>query len=124
VISHDGPGTNAAIDRLAADLAQALAEPGRFPRTAKLLASGVPHKAKKLVEEAAELAIEAVRGDREAAIREAADLVYNFLVLLDGIGLGVADLSRELDRRRAAYGIAGKEPKAGKAGPLGARPPG
>ncbi len=52
------------------------------------------------VEEAAELAIEAMRGDREAAVLEAADLVYNLVVLLDGMGIGFDDVCDELGRRR------------------------
>ena len=40
-----------------------------------------------MVEEAAELAIEAVRSDRSAAVMEAADLVYNLVVLLEGMDI-------------------------------------
>ena len=54
-----------------------------------------------MVEEAAELAIEAVRDDRDAAVREAADLVYNLVVLLDGMDIRFDDVCRELERRRS-----------------------
>jgi phosphoribosyl-ATP pyrophosphohydrolase len=99
------------IRQLEDDLKQAAEDPARFPRTTKLMAAGAPQQAKKMVEEAAELAIEAVRHDREAAVREAADLVYNVVVLLEGMHISFDEVRRELDRRRAAYGIAGKPPK-------------
>ena len=66
-----------------------------------------------MVEEAAELAIEAVRCDRGAAVREAADLMYNLVVLLDGMDIPFDDVCRELDRRRELYGIAAKQQKNG-----------
>lgn len=103
------------ISQLEADLKQAALEPGRFPRTAKLLLAGSPQQAKKMVEEAAELAIEAVRRDREAAVREAADLVYNLVVLLEGMEIRFEDVCRELERRRETFGIAAKLPKASAA---------
>lgn len=99
------------ITQLEDDLGQADRDPLRFPRTTKLLSAGVPQQAKKMVEEAAELAIEAVRGDRDAAVREGADLVYNLIVLLKGMDIRFADVSRELEWRREAYGIAAKPPK-------------
>ena len=101
------------IRQLEDDLKQAAEDPARFPRTTKLMAAGAPQQAKKMVEEAAELAIEAVRHDREAAVREAADLVYNLVVLLEGMQISFDEVRRELDRRRAAYGIAAKAPKTG-----------
>jgi phosphoribosyl-ATP pyrophosphohydrolase len=99
------------VERLEADLRLIPGDPQRAPKTARLLAAGVPQQAKKMVEEAAELAIEAVRGDRQAAIREAADLIYNLVVLLNGLQLGTADIWQELDRRRSEFGIAAKLPK-------------
>ncbi len=99
------------ITQLEDDLKQAAGNPLRFPRTTKLLAAGAPQQAKKMVEEAAELAIEVVRGDRESAVREAADLVYNLVVLLGGMDIRFDDVGRELERRREAYGIAAKPPK-------------
>ena len=101
------------IRQLEEDLRLAAGNPARFPRTAKLLVAGVPQQAKKMVEEATELAIEAVRHDREAAVREAADLVYNLIVLLEGMEISFDDVCRELKRRRDAYGIAAKQPKPG-----------
>ena len=101
------------IRQLEDDLKQIAGNPLRFPRTTKLLSAGAPQQAKKMVEEAAELAIEAVRHDRDAALREAADLVYNLIVLLEGMDIPFNEVCRELERRRTAYGIAAKPPKAG-----------
>ena len=101
------------IAQLEDDLKRAAGDPARFPRTARLLASGPAQQAKKMVEEAAELAIETVRNDREAAVQEAADLLYNLVVLLGGMKISYAEVLAELDRRRGAYGIAAKLPKAG-----------
>ncbi len=100
------------ISQLEIDLKDAAGNPTRFPRTTKLISAGAPQQAKKMVEEAAELAIEAVRHDRDAAVREAADLVYNLVVLLEGMDIHFDEVCRELDRRRSQYGIAAKPPKA------------
>ena len=101
------------IHQLESDLQRVVSEPLRFPRTNKLRSAGAPQQAKKMIEEAAELAIEAVRGEREAALSEAADLVYNLVVLLDGIGVRFDDVRAELGRRRRLYGIAAKQQKNG-----------
>ena len=100
------------ISQLEIDLRDAAGNPTRFPRTTKLICAGAPQQAKKVVEEAAELAIEAVRSDRDAAVREAADLVYNLVVLLEGMEIPFEEVCRELARRRSEYGIAAKPPKA------------
>jgi phosphoribosyl-ATP pyrophosphohydrolase len=101
------------IRQLQDDLKRALEDPERFPRTIKLLAAGTAQQSKKVIEEAAELAIEALRRDRDAAIREAADLIYNMVVLLDGMDIPFEDICRELERRRTLYGIAAKQQKNG-----------
>jgi len=101
------------IRQLEVDLKQVAADPSRFPRTTKLIAAGAPQQAKKMVEEAAELAIEAVRRDRTAAVMEAADLVYNLVVLLEGMNIRFEDVCEEMDRRRILYGIAAKQQKNG-----------
>jgi phosphoribosyl-ATP pyrophosphohydrolase len=87
---------------------------GRPPassRTAKLFAAGVPKMAQKLVEEPSEVAIEAVRGERELVVGEAADLLYNLAVLLEGMGIAPAEVWAEIDRRAARFGTPEKIPK-------------
>lgn len=80
-------------------------------RTAKLFADGLPKMAKKVLEEAVELSLEALQGDRQAAIRESADLIYNLTVLWAALDLEPADIWQELDRRERLYGMAEKLPK-------------
>ncbi len=46
-------------------------------RTARLLRRGPTKMAKKIAEEAIEVAIDAVGGKREDVVRESADLLYN-----------------------------------------------
>ena len=81
------------------------------PRTARLLAAGAPKMAQKVVEEAAEVAIEAVRGDRAALVNESVDLLYNLTALLNGMGLDMKTIWAEMDRREATLGMAEKLPK-------------
>jgi phosphoribosyl-ATP pyrophosphohydrolase/phosphoribosyl-AMP cyclohydrolase len=56
---------------------------------------------KKLGEEGAELIAACADGDRTRATAEVADLVYHALVALRALGGTLADVERELDRRRA-----------------------
>jgi len=100
-----------AIDRLERDLALVRADPGRAPRTARLLEEGVAKMAKKVGEEAVELALDAVAGERRAVIGETADLLYHLVVLLDALGVGWGEVGEELERRRTRLGIAEKLPK-------------
>jgi phosphoribosyl-ATP pyrophosphohydrolase len=92
-----------------------------YPRTAKLLADGIPKMAKKVAEEAVEVSIDAVKGDRQAVVLESADLIYNLVVLWAELGIRPEDVWREMERRENLYGIAEKLPKAGKSnGGIGA----
>jgi phosphoribosyl-ATP pyrophosphohydrolase len=50
-------------------------------RTARLLRSGRGKVAKKMAEEAVEVVIDAMNGDRQAVVRESADLLYNLVAL-------------------------------------------
>ena len=76
--------------------------------TAKLLSKGPEKCAEKFGEEAVEAVIEAVRGDREALTREAADVLYHLLVMCAARGVTLADVERELDRREGVSGVAEK----------------
>jgi phosphoribosyl-ATP pyrophosphohydrolase len=81
-------------------------------RTRKLLASGVPKMAQKVIEEAAEAAIEAIRGDHAGFVNESVDLFYNLLALASEIGVPLAAIWAEMDRREQSLGMAEKMPKA------------
>jgi phosphoribosyl-ATP pyrophosphohydrolase/phosphoribosyl-AMP cyclohydrolase len=54
---------------------------------------------KKAGEEAAEFVVACADGDRDAAVEEAADLLYHVLVALRALGAGVDDVARALERR-------------------------
>jgi phosphoribosyl-ATP pyrophosphohydrolase len=81
-------------------------------RTARLFQRGPSKMAKKLAEEAIEVAIDAVNGDREAVVRESADLLYNLSVLWASAGVRPEDVWREMSRREDMLGIAEKLPKS------------
>jgi phosphoribosyl-ATP pyrophosphohydrolase len=81
------------------------------PRTARLIASGLPRMAQKVAEEATEVVIEAVRGKRTAVVNESVDLIYNLAVLWSELGISASEVWAEMDRRRALLGMAEKLPK-------------
>ena len=83
-------------------------------RTARLFQRGPSKMAKKLAEEAIEVAIDAVNGDNEAVVRESADLLYNLTVLWASAGVKPQDVWREMARREDLFGIAEKLPKPAK----------
>jgi phosphoribosyl-ATP pyrophosphohydrolase len=86
------------------------------PRTARLIASGLPRMAQKVSEEATEVVIEAVRGRRTAVINESVDLIYNLAVLWSELGIAACEVWAEMDRRQALLGMAEKLPKDGEEG--------
>ena len=89
------------------------------PRTAKLFAKGRHFIAKKVAEEAVEVALDAVGGDAAGAVRESADLLYNLVVLWVEMGIDPEDIWAEMHRRENLMGMAEKLPKpAGKASGL------
>jgi phosphoribosyl-ATP pyrophosphohydrolase len=82
-------------------------------RTAKLFQRGPAKMAKKLAEEAIEVVIDAVNGNRNAVIRESADLLYNLTVLWASADVRPEDVWQEMERREHLLGIAEKLPKSG-----------
>ena len=77
-------------------------------RTARLLRSGRSKMAKKLAEEAVEVVLDSMLGDREAVIKESADLIYHLIVLWIATGIRPEDVWKEMDRRERLFGIAEK----------------
>src|ERR1044072_5387103 len=80
-------------------------------RTARLLRSGRSKMAKKLAEEAVEVVIDAMHGNRDAVVRESADLLYNLVVLWVPAGIAPKEVWKEMERRERLMGIAEKLPK-------------
>src|SRR5580700_7007778 len=96
------------IDRLYDAVLAAKASDPVVSRTARLLKAGRAKIAKKLAEEAVEVVIDAMHGDREAVVRESADLLYNLVVLWVSAGIRPSDVWKEMDRREQLFGIAEK----------------
>jgi phosphoribosyl-ATP pyrophosphohydrolase len=77
------------------------------------LLDGAPLKpAKKLGEEAVEVAIAALAQDKDALIGETADMLYHLLVLLESREVTLDEVFDELERRMALTAVGEKRPKA------------
>lgn len=76
--------------------------------TRELLDAGPERCAKKLGEEATEMVIAALGNDRGALTREAADLIYHLLVLLESRQVALGDVLKELESRMGISGLAEK----------------
>ena len=103
------------LDRLYASIVAARGLDPSTSRTAKLFHDGVQKMAKKLIEEAIEVGLDAVQANREATILESADVLYHLAVVWAQCGVSPADVLGELDRRERVYGIAEKLPKEASA---------
>lgn len=82
-------------------IADRLENPDANSYTSQLAASGDKRLAQKVGEEAVELALASVAGERAEILNEAADLVYHLLVLLMAKGLRLADVVTTLESRHA-----------------------
>ncbi|MEO0702506.1 MAG: phosphoribosyl-ATP diphosphatase [Pseudomonadota bacterium] len=100
-----------ALDNLAITIANRKGADPNTSWTAKLLSKGPEKCAEKFGEEAVEAIIEAVKGDRTALTREAADVFYHLLVMLAARDVALADVLAELERRE---GTSGLDEKAGR----------
>lgn len=81
--------------------------------TRKLLDRGVAQCAKKMGEEAVELALASVIESRERLIEEAADLVYHLLVVLKARDIKLAEVETVLGTRASQSGLAEKASRKG-----------
>jgi phosphoribosyl-ATP pyrophosphohydrolase len=99
------------LERLYAAVVAAKDADPATSRTAKLLRAGRGKMGKKLVEEAAEVVIDAINGQNEAVIKESADLLYNLTVLWVAAGIEPKHVWAEMARRERLFGIAEKLPK-------------
>lgn len=69
--------------------------------TTSLFKDGTNRMAQKVGEEALETVIEAVGGNNDRLIYEAADMLYHLIVLLTAKGLRIEQLAEELQKRHA-----------------------
>jgi phosphoribosyl-ATP pyrophosphohydrolase len=98
------------IDRLHRSLSEVT--PENHPRTARLLASSTRKTAQKVIEEAGEVALEAVKHHTRGIVRESADLLYHLVALWHRAGIDPGEVWAEMRSRADTLGIAEKRPKA------------
>jgi phosphoribosyl-ATP pyrophosphohydrolase len=92
---------------------RAKAEPGAASYTRTLVDKGVAHCAKKLGEEAVEVAIAAIAEDRTRLIAETADLLYHLFVVLEVRGVSLAEVEAVLGERTRQTGLDEKAARKG-----------
>ena len=103
--------TGFSLEDLAAIIAERAAASAEKSYTKSLLEAGTARAAKKLGEEAVELVIAAVEGEKGAIISESADLLYHLLVVLQTRDILLQDVLSELAART---GRSGHEEKAAR----------
>jgi phosphoribosyl-ATP pyrophosphohydrolase len=111
--------TDDVLQRLAATIHARRSESAAKSYTKQLLDAGPERCAKKLGEEATETVIAAVGADPRALTREAADLVYHLLVVLECREVAWRDVAAELEARMGTSGLA---EKAGRTAPTRGQP--
>lgn len=100
--------TDDVLQRLATLIHSRRGESAAKSYTRELLDAGPERCARKLGEEATETVIAALGSDKTALTREAADLVYHLLVLLESRQVPWTDVLRELEQRMGTSGLAEK----------------
>ena len=95
------------VQRLAATIASRRGGDPASSWSARLIADR-PLAAKKLAEEAVELALAGAMGDRAAVVAESADLVYHWLALLESMGVSLEEVAEALEAREGRSGVAEK----------------
>ena len=102
------------LDRLYEGVLAAKGSDPVVSRTARLLRAGRAKSGKKLAEEAVEVVIAAMHGERDAVVRESADLIYHLVVLWRECGVAPDEVFEEMRERAKLLGIAEKLPKQPK----------
>jgi phosphoribosyl-ATP pyrophosphohydrolase len=107
--------SNDVLERLAAIIkARRTADP-EVSHTRRLLDETPLKPAKKVGEEAVEVAIAALAQDKKELVAETADLVYHLLVLLESREVTLDEVFAELERRMEATTRAQQSQKAASA---------
>ena len=76
--------------------------------TSSLLAHSPEKPLRKLSEEVIELLIDSLKGDTKGATKEAADVLYHYLVVLAALNIDFSEVLAELEQRQ---GMSGHEEK-------------
>lgn len=107
---------NDVLSRLAQTIRARRAEAADKSYTRQLLDAGAERCAKKLGEEAVEVAIAGACQSDDALRAEAADLLYHLLVLLEARNIALDDVLAVLDKRSGQSGLAEKAARSGGEG--------
>jgi phosphoribosyl-ATP pyrophosphohydrolase len=104
--------THDVLHRLAATIKSRRTARPEDSHTRRLLDDGPIKPAKKLGEEAVEVAIAALAQDDDALVGETADLLYHLLVVLESRHIALEDVLSELERRMSATALNQNKRKA------------
>lgn len=99
------------LSRLAAIIKSRRTARPEDSHTRRLLDEAPVKPAKKLGEEAVEVAIAAIAQDKKALIGETADMLYHLLVLLESREVTLDEVFEELERRMALTAVGEKRQK-------------
>ena len=99
------------LSRLAATIKSRRTARPEDSHTRRLLDEAPLKPAKKLGEEAVEVAIAALVQDKKALVGESADLLYHLLVLLESREVTLDEVFEELERRMALTAVGEKRQK-------------
>ncbi|HXG80086.1 MAG TPA: phosphoribosyl-ATP diphosphatase [Methyloceanibacter sp.] len=100
------------LSRLAAIIKSRRSARPEDSHTRRLLDEAPVKPAKKLGEEAVEVAIAAIAQDKKALIGETSDLLYHLLVLLESREVTLEEVFEELERRMTLTAVGEKRTKA------------
>lgn len=87
------------LEELEKIIAQRHEHPTTSSYTSSLFAAGSPRIAQKVGEESVEVIVAALSQSRPEQIAELADLFFHTLVLMRQLGISLADVNAELERR-------------------------
>ena len=93
------------LERLQATIDARRGADARGSYVASLHAKGQDEILRKVAEEAVEAVLASKSGEREAVVRETADLWFHCLVMLSWHGVPLAEVLAELERREGRSGI-------------------
>lgn len=100
VAFSDGEATRHIVDELTEAIKHRKENPVEGSYTSYLFREGLDKILKKIGEESSEVIIGAKNEDKQELTSELADLTYHALVLMEAAGVSVADVKKELLKRR------------------------
>ena len=101
--------TFSALEKLLKTIEERKIENAGTSYTALLLENAPEKPIRKLSEEVTELVIEVMKGDTIRATKEAADVLYHYLVVLAATDISFSDVLSELESREGVSGHAEKQ---------------